>query len=386
MSAVTASDPYGSLGVRPIVNAAGNFTVLGGSVPSELVVEAMAEASRQLVSIAELQDVVHARLAAATANEAAYATPGAGAGLYLATMAAVSHYHDQAIEEIGSDDVARARVLMPRGCQTPYAAAVRQAGVQLVEFQGTADLEARLDENVVAVLHVPAGWNIAGTPPFDEVCAVALNHAVPILVDAAAQIPPKTSLWRFTGAGADLALFSGGKGLRGPQASGLVLGRGPVMEWVRRLGYPQHGSGRVLKIGREQLVGLLAAVEELLAGDEDAHRAWCEEQIQALVQAFDGDERIEMRRCFPNIAGQLLPYAEVRVSDERVDPAAVAAALCDGEPRIVVGAIPTGGNPGLDAHDAGFIVNTLALRSDEMDVIVTRLREVLNQAVDRLAV
>lgn len=383
MTTVSTPTAYASLGLEAIVNAAGNFTVLGGSVPSDNVLQAMMDASRHFVPITELQDAVHTRLAEATGNEAAYVAPGASAGLYLATLAAVSHRHGRMVEEISRDDLARARVLVHRGCRTPYDAAVAQAGAQLVECRDLMELEDRVTDDVVAVLHIPAGWNVPGTPSFEAVREVARHRAVPMLVDAAAQIPPKNNLWRFTHAGADVALFSGGKGLRGPQSSGLMLGQGPVMEWVRRLGYPRHGYGRALKVGREQLAGLLTAVEEVLARDEYAQRAWCEEQVQRLLGAFADDDRVLMCRRFPNIAGQPLPYVEVTPGDGDTDLAAVAAALGNDAPRVVVAAIPEGGNPDVDGYDAGFIVNTLALREGDMDVIVERLRVVLDQAVGR---
>src|SRR5207302_2135557 len=131
------------------------------------------------------------------------------------------------------------------------------------------ELEAAITPRTACVLYFAGAHYATGALPLADVVAVAHEHNVPVLVDAAAQIPPIANLWHFTRElGADIAIFSGGKGLRGPQSSGLVLGRREIVEACRANGSPNHSVGRPMKVGKEELLGLLAAVEWSLAQDE----------------------------------------------------------------------------------------------------------------------
>ncbi|MQB01439.1 MAG: hypothetical protein GEU78_14300 [Actinobacteria bacterium] len=377
---MSASEIYRRLGVRPVINAAGNFTRLGGSMPSERTLVAMAEASQHFVVIEELQRAVHARLAQVTSNEAAHVSAGAAAGLYLVTAAIVSRHCGKPIQELHWEEVHSTRVVVHAGCRCPYDWAVRQIGVDLVEAgdtdsppeAGLQAMEAALDSSTAALLYVPAGWNAPGTPPFEQVAALARGHRVPLVVDAAAQIPPSSNLWGYTGAGAEVAVFSGGKGLRAPQSTGLVVGKEALMEWVDRLGFPHYGFGRMLKVGREEMIGLLNAVEELLAREDSDRLRWCEAQVQLIVDAFRGNDLIEVGRGFPNIAGQPLPYAAVHPRDRSIDPEWLVEALRTGDPSIAVGEIP-----GCSGYSDGFIVNTLALSEGEMPVVISSLERII---------
>src|SRR5439155_11803816 len=137
-------------------------------------------------------------------------------------------------------------------------------------------------------------------------------RGVPVIVDAAAQIPPHTNLWDYTRRGADLAIFSGGKGLRGPQAAGLVLGRRELIEAVEFNGPPQAFIGRGMKAGKEELAGMLAAVRWYLALDHAALMQQYESQVRFIIEACTGLPHVTARRSFPSEAGQPMPRAEIR--------------------------------------------------------------------------
>ena len=189
-------------------------------------------------------------------------------------------------------------------------------------------------------------------------------------MDAAAQLPPVENLWRFTEMGADLAIFSGGKGLCGPQSSGLVVGRKALIDAIAFHANPRMALGRPMKVGKEEIVGLLAAVKRYLALDHAAiMRAW-EAQVQTVIAAFDGVPHVTARRNFPSEAGQPMPRAEI-IFDEaglgltRDD---ILKRLRQGEPSIALAA--SGAN--------GVFVNPQTLQPGQERIICERLREVLN--------
>jgi L-seryl-tRNA(Ser) seleniumtransferase len=210
------------------------------------VTTAMAEAAQAFVEIDELQRRVGEELARLTLNEAAYVTCGAAAGLFLATAACMAGADPARAWQLPDIRGLRNRVVISRAHRNPYDYAVRTLPVELVEV-GFAneiipikdwELAEAIDERTAAVLYVEANWTAAGALPLPQVLAIAHAAGVPVIVDAAAQLPPRSNLWRLTALGTDLVLFSGGKDLRGPQSSGLIVGRSPT-PWR----WPCHESG-----------------------------------------------------------------------------------------------------------------------------------------------
>ncbi|GAA1579366.1 hypothetical protein GCM10009804_39930 [Kribbella hippodromi] len=175
----------------------------------------------------------------------------------------------------------------------------------------------------------------AGALPVEEVVQCAREAGVPVIVDAAAQIPPVASLWRFTrDIGADAVIVSGGKGLRGPQASGLVLGKRSIVDNLRMHTSPKHELGRGMKVGKEELLGLLAAVEWTLAQDEGALLAGYERIVDDWIAGLQGLPGVVVERGYPSEAGQPHSRAVLRLVRDRDE---IVQALWDGDPRISVG-------------------------------------------------
>src|SRR5690606_27380306 len=160
---------------------------------------------------------------------------------------------------------------------------------------------------------------MTGQVPLEEAIAIARRRGVPLIVDAAAQIPPVENLWRFTapdiGMGADLAIFSGGKGLCGPQSSGLILGRKDLVDACAFHACPRMALGRTMKVGKEEVVGLMAAVKWYLGLDHAALLRTYEEQVQSVIDAFAGVPHVTARRNFPSEAGQPMPRAELLLDE-----------------------------------------------------------------------
>lgn len=335
---------YDDLGVRRVLNANARLTRLGGSLMPPEVRRAMDAAATSYVDIGELHDAVGQRLAALTRNEAACVTTGAAAGLTLATLACMTGNDPATIARMPDRSGLPAKVIYQRPHRIAYLPSVVLAGATLAEIGvepevHPVELELAIDAGAAAVLYVAGAHLSEGALPLEEVVAIAHARNVPVIVDAAAQLPPPENLWRFTREqGADLAIFSGGKDLRGPQASGLVVGRPDLIAAIRQHGSPNPLLGRPMKVGKEEMAGLLAAVERYLAEDHGARISGFEADVADWVAAFSTVPGILAEREFPNEAGQPMPRCRVTIAgpDATARRDAVVRALWDGDPRVAV--------------------------------------------------
>lgn len=325
------------LGLRPVVNASATLTTLGGSLLAPPVIAAMAEAAGHFVDVPELQTRVGERIATLTGNEAAYVCSGAAAGITLAVAACLAGT-ERTEAFPGLDGIERNEVVLFRSQRNGYDYAVRQTGARIVEAGATLD---SLSPRTACVLWFAGTHYAEGAPPIEEVVPVARAAGVPVLVDAAAQIPPISSLWHFTReVGADAAIFSGGKGLRGPQSSGLVLGQRAIIDGCRAHGSPNHAIGRGMKVGKEELAGLLAAVEWSLDQDEPALLKAYEATVANWLRGLADLPGVHVERGYPSEAGQ--PHGRAIVT---LSPASgwtrdeLVAALWADAPRIAVGVL-----------------------------------------------
>jgi L-seryl-tRNA(Ser) seleniumtransferase len=365
---------YQDLGVRPVINAAATLTRLGGSRMPEPVLAAMVAAAGAFVELDVLQRRVGERIAELTHNQACYVGSGAAAGVALAVAACIAGDDPAAIAGFPYLERGKTEAIVLRCQRNGYDYAIRQTGARLVELgdaQGAqlADLEAAISARTACVVYFAGAHFAAGAIPLEQVIATAHDRGVPVIVDSAAQIPPIANLWRFTrDMGADIAIFSGGKGLRGPQSAGLVLGRPDLIEACRLNGSPNHSIGRPMKVGKEELMGMLAAVEWSLAQDEPALIEQYEAMVRYWLDGLRDLPGVRAERGYPSEAGQ--PHARAIV---RLDPAlgierdALIAALLRGEPVVAVGAI------GQDA----IALNPQTLEPGEERLVLAALRRAL---------
>ena len=365
---------YEQLGVKRYINAAATLTQYGGSVMDPQVLDAMLVASQSYVDIDELQRHVDERLAQLTRNAAAFVCNGAASGIVLATAAAITGDDASVSTRLPFTGGLRNEVVLPRAGRADYGYAIDLAGGHRVPYGddtgGTAtQLEAAITENTVAVFLFYYEHRQEHLPSLVEQSAIARAHGIPLIVDAAAQLPPKANLWRLTEQGADLVLFSGGKGIRGPQSSGLMVGSTGLIERVRAIASPNDGIGRPMKVGKEELVGLLTAVELYLQQDETAVLADYEHQVQLVVDAFRESDVVDVRRGFPSEAGQPMPWAIVtpKPGTLSMDAKGLAAQLLAGEPGVVV-----------LSRDGSLQINPQTLLPGQIATVIWCLRDVLD--------
>jgi L-seryl-tRNA(Ser) seleniumtransferase len=335
---------YERLGVRRIINADATLTRLGGSVMSQEVLDAMQDAAGSFVDIHELQQVVGRRLAELTHNEAAYVSTGAAAGIVLATLAAMNRGDLETIARaIETGESPRDEVIVQRAHRIPYDPAIRLAGSRIVDIGNRLqtfpwELEGAITPRT-AMVFFAAGIHLApGALPLEEVVAIAHGHGVPVVVDAAAQLPPTENLWRYTRElGADLAIFSGGKDLHGPQASGLMVGSEAMIAAVAVNGSPYQRLARPMKVGKEEMIGLLTAVERYVEVDWRERARSYETTVARWVERLDDVPGLTANRVFPNEAGQPTPRCRVTFAPElSLTGAEAAKLLWEGDPGIAV--------------------------------------------------
>ena len=305
---------YQALGVRPVINAFATVTKYGGSLMPPEVIAAMNEAAGAFVDLQQLQRAVGERIAELTRNEAAYVTSGAAAGIVLAAAAAVLYKNPDALQRFPNLGAFNNEAIIFRSQRNPYDYSIKQTGLTYIEIEGApAALRAAITARTACVFWFPRGDCKADEITLAQVIAIANERDIPVIVDAAAQLPPVENLWRFSEMGAALALFSGGKDLRGPQSSGLMLGRSDLIESIRPISNPNHGLGRPFKVGKEEMMGALAAVERYLKLDHAARERYCEETVQLFCAALNPLAGVRAERAFPNEAGQPLPRCRVTI-------------------------------------------------------------------------
>ena len=378
-----------------VINAQGHVSELGGSLMPLAVTEAMAAASRGYADVREVHAIAGRRLAELTHNEAACVTAGAMAGLMLGV--AVTALRDE-VDAAGwfSDPHRKGRreVVTFRSQRNVYDLAIEMAGCRLVEVDGSSKSErsevaAVIGPQTAAIVYW-AGTHFAHDAlPLPAVIDVAHGLGVPVIVDAAAAVPPVSNLWSMTTElGADLAVFSGGKGLRGPQPSGFVVGRRDLVDAIMRESSPGCGIGRPMKISKETIVGLVAAVESALAEDPQAHRVRCEAQLMVILDGLSDLPGVSVIREFPLWSGQPAPYLRMawEPTTYPFDVATVRNRLRQMTPRVAVGlrSLTRMGEAPTAIGDE-ILINPQTLQPGEEHVVARQIRVAMGIVPERAA-
>jgi L-seryl-tRNA(Ser) seleniumtransferase len=345
--------------VRPIVNASGPLTRAGNAIPSDRVREAMDEAAGAFLLFADLERAAGQAIAELCGAEAGYVTSGAAAAVLLGVAAALARADGDAIRSLphptGPDEV-----LLFAGHRGFYDVAVRGAGGRLVDVAPpTADaLDAAIGSRTAAIFYdatVPPYQAPGTAPALADVVAVGRRHEIPVIVDAALAIPPPGQLRALVASGADLVCFSGGKALQGPPGSGFAVGRADLVASIAlqhqdvdvaaELAAPAPrppraprfmGIGRVAKVGKEEVVGLVVALEEFLTADHTARFARWDAETAALARALAGRPGVVVHHERPPQPLAFVPHLQLELDPQLcgLDARAASAALLSGPPSI----------------------------------------------------
>ncbi len=367
---------YQELGLQDVIVATGNFTELGGSLMPGEVTEAMREAARSFVSIPALHERAGQVIADVTGAEAGYVTSGAAAGLVLATAACMTGSDPAAIQQLPDTASLKNEVVIHKAHSNHYNRMFRLAGAKIKEVGYGAhrtmpwQLDSALDENTAAIIYVVAQFLVTQTAlPLPDVLRIARAKGVPVIVDAANELPPVENLRKFIDMGADLVIFSGGKDLQGPQPSGFICGRGDLISACALNGAPNHGIGRPMKVGKEEIVGLVAALKRYVRLDHQARIARWEQQVALIVDGLADIERLQVSRVFPDYTGRPVPRAWLTWDEENagLSKQEVVDALAKGSPIIRV----------LEEYAGqGLLIDPTTLVDGQAAIIADRLRAI----------
>lgn len=395
---------FDDLGVPTIINAAGPLTRLSGSRLAREVAEAMAEASQAHVRIEDLQARAGEAIAEITGAEAGYVVAGAAAGLTLAAAACLAGLDPARMDQLPDTSDLPNEIVMQKAHRNNYDHALRLAGARIVEagylgYPGAGgtfawQIEAAITDRTVALAH-PI-MHSPGTVPISDVIALAHRRGLPVIVDAAAALPPVENLRRFIEAGADLVTFSGGKAIGGPQASGILCGRHDLIEsvalqhqdmdvhpqtWTLRHAYletgrlpgpPHHGIGRSMKVGKEEIAGLMVALRRFVAHDHTADARRYTEWLEAMAAALRTVPGLRPELRPGGVGGRFFPQLILWLDEAQLGMSAITLVntLAEGTPPVLVG------QGALD--EGGIVINPSQLTDGDAGLVLDRLLEALN--------
>src|SRR3989454_5005438 len=364
---LTASSPsslYTRLGVKPVINGVGVVTVLGGSIMPPEVIRAMEEASRYFIPLPELEKKVGARIAELLKAPAAMVTCGAASAIAVGTAACLSQGDPAKLRRLPDRQGIRFEVIQQKSHRSGYEHQMELCGAKIVTVETRTELEAAINEKTGMMFFLNKG-EPDGEIKSGDFVKIGKDRGVPTMNDAASDATPKENLWKYTKLGFDLVIFSGGKALRGPQSSGLLLGRKDLIEASMPAMSPFGGIGRGMKVGKEELCGLLAAVERYLKVDHEAEFRELEARVTAIRAALKGIAGVETDRHVPVIANEV-PHVTVRWDESArgLTSQEVSAKLLAGDPPIHVQ------RPG----KGQLLISVWMMRGDEHKVGCRRLR------------
>jgi len=372
---------YERLGVRRVIHASGTTTRYGGSLLRPEALEVMREASHTLVNLDELNAAAGAAIARMLGAEAAFVTAGASSGLILQAAACIAGDDPAKITRLPDTTAMKNEIVIQRAHRFAYDQAYRVAGGVLVEI-GLArrtqpyELDDAITERTAAVAYLISPFT---SPPgilsLAQTIEIAHRRGVPVIVDAASMLPPRENLTKFLRLGADLVSFSGGKGIRGPQSTGILAGRRDLVRAVTLNASPNQALARAAKTSKEEIAGLVVALELFMAEDEAAemkrYRDLCTTVVEKLADI--AGLRVVLEQDPVN---RVLPHAVVYFTEEWTGPSgqAVQVALAKGEPHIYVQQ---------GAHQGGYFdeiaVDPINLQPGDELVVAKRLREELTR-------
>jgi L-seryl-tRNA(Ser) seleniumtransferase len=360
-------DYFKELGVRTFINAAGTYTFMTGCLMHPEVIEAYNYATNEFVLLDDLQDKVGERIAELLRCEAATITAGAASAITLGTAGVLTGMDPEKVIQIPDLTGMKSEVILQKSHVIGYAHAIRNCGVKLVEVETRKELEKAINEKT-AMMWFFNGNNFVGEIQDQEFVEIAQKHGVPTFNDCAADVPPVENLWKYNEMGFDLVTFSGGKGLRGPQSAGLLMGKKKYID-AARLSAPPRGNtvGRGMKVNKEEVLGMLVTIESYLARDHKADWALWENQVQHIHDAVVDIKGVTPEIHVPKVANHV-PSLRIAVNedDSGWTPDKVREKLREGHPSIET----VGGKDSIG-------ITTWMMQPGQERIVASRLREIL---------
>jgi D-glucosaminate-6-phosphate ammonia-lyase len=367
-AAAPKRDYFKELGVRPFINAAGTYTALTASLMQPEVVEAMNYASRSFVRLEDMQDAAGKRIAAVTAAEAGMVTSGAAGAITIGTAACVAGDNPEFIRRLPDTTGMKNEFIIQRSHRYGYDHAIRNVGIKLVEVESAAELEAAVNPHTGMMMFYNNNDPV-GKIQSAEFVALGKKHGVPTFNDASADVPPVGNLTKYLKLGFDLVTFSGGKGICGPQSAGVLVGRKELIRAARMNTSPNSDSiGRGMKVNKEEMLGMMVALENYAKRDHEAEwREW-EKRIGIIRDSVANLPTLTSELYVPEIANHV-PHLRMKwdAAVLKITPAEVVQQLRAGDPCIET-------TPGFKDE---LVMTVWMLQAGEAQVVARRLRGIL---------
>jgi uncharacterized pyridoxal phosphate-dependent enzyme len=367
---------YQRLGLKTIINASDTYTRIGGSRMDPDVLKAMCEASKFFVDINMLQEKVGERIAELTGNEAAFVTTGAAAGLVLSVASCMTCEQEELMIRLPNTAgfPRNEFIVFKSQCRdiNPYWHLIELTGGNLIKVNSSMeDLKSAICTKTAGIIYFAGTLYEEDTPSVVEVIRIAEGLAIPVIVDAAAQLPPVENMWHYTRKlGADLVLFSGGKFIMGPQSSGIILGKRHLIDACRKNSFPNVLIGRPFKVGKEEMVALLTAVEKLVMCDSAEQTKKFNKILDAIEQGISTSFGIKMTRTNKGRLGQTIPLLLIELPKGK-SSLDCHYFLSSHESPIDIGYFHNG-DPRL------VFVNPINLKEGEVSILIDGIREYLD--------
>jgi uncharacterized pyridoxal phosphate-dependent enzyme len=365
-------NPYEELGVTTVINCEGTMTMLGGSLPHPELEAVMTMAGRHFVSIPELEVAAGNRIAQMLKLPEGYTalvTSGAAAAIQSGLAGILTGGNESLIRQLPDLTGMKSEVIIQKSHRNPFDHQLRSTGVKLIEIETAGELRNAVNERT-AMMHFTNFANAAGQIKVDEWVKFARQYNVPCMNDAAADTPPVSHLWDYTDMGYDLVTFSGGKAIRGPQCAGLLIGRKGLVANALLNNSPHEDTlGRSQKVGKEEIVGMIKALQLFLAEDHDALAREWQGRLEMISGEITKVPGVSTSFFVPDIANHV-PHMRITWDEARIslNPDQAEKLLRNSKPSIVISSGE--GEPGLS-------MNSFMLQPGEDKIVAAQLSQLL---------
>jgi uncharacterized pyridoxal phosphate-dependent enzyme len=366
-------NPYEELGVTTVINCQGTMTMLGGSLPHPELEAVMAMAGRHFVSIPELEVAAGKRISEMLKlpdNYSAIVTSGAAAAMQSGLAGILTGDNEALIRQIPDLTGMKSEVIIQKSHRNPFDHQLRNTGVKLIEVETREQLRQAVNDRT-AMMHFSNFANAAGQIKVDEWLRLGKQYNIPCMNDAAADTPPLSHLWDYANMGYDLITFSGGKAIRGPQCAGLLIGRKDLVSYALLNNSPHEDTlGRSQKVGKEEILGMIKALEIYIKEDHDALAREWQSRLEGISRELTKIPGVSTEFFTPDIANHV-PHMHI-AWDSRVavEPKQVSKMLRDSKPSIVIGGGE--GRPGLS-------MCSFMLQPGEDKIVAEQLSRILRE-------
>ena len=362
-------DYFAELGVRTFINAAGTYTALTASLMPKEVMDAVQYASKHYVPLNELHDKIGERIASMIGSEAAMVTSGAAGAMMVGTAGCLTGTDRKAIQQLPDLTGLKSEVIIQKSHRFGYDHAVRACGVKLIEVETAEDLERAASDRTAMMLFYNNNDSV-GKIKREEFVALGKKHNIPTFNDAAADTPPVENLTKYIKMGFDLVAFSGGKGIRGPQSAGLLFGRKDLIQAARMNTSPNGDTiARGLKVNKEEMLGMLVALELFMNRDHQAQWKEWERRVKVIADSVRGIPTVTTETWVPEVANNV-PHLRIKWNQSEIKhtPPAVFKLLREGKPSIEA-------NPATDSEN--LVIGVWMMEPGEEQIVARRIREIL---------